>query len=308
MVATQQDRAALQRKLNERLFEQNMTLPFIDLLVQEITKGKECGNLDPVCLDNQKGAIKMVSNTIAFYIAVFSELMKNAFVFIALGLMFPQKTTPVTLVARITGVIYAVIGTPKALLKWWASLKETETKTKAEAQGQRSAELEFEKNLLREKQEKKILILEAVPWMKSIVMEQLSMLVDIDKAMEGKRVPKHEVSLLFILVCREYAPNKQIPNHATLAEIRRKAKEDKEYIRALMGEFNIPHEDILETIKKVCKLHRFRGIVLPGLVAAGLVSIRFDSNGDQVYYWQSIESVETGFKFAIKREQGKDNG
>lgn len=307
----QKERAELQRQLSQRIYEKNTTLPFIDVLVSQITQGVNCSPLDIPCLEKQRTAVKQVSNSVALYIAIFSELMKNAFVFLALGLLFPNKRKPVTIVGASLAMALWVLQTPTRLMQWWASLKELETKTKAEAHGQREAELAFEKKMLSEKRERKVLILEAVPWMQNIVMEQLVLLLDMDKVMLGRTVSQAEVSLLLILICREYSPNKQIPLHQIMKDIKHRAAKDETYVRNLAGGMNIPHEDIIEQVIKVCKLHRLRDIVLPALEGAGLTTVKYDSESRKIYYWQSVEHVETSFKLAIKRKQEaeeKENG
>ena len=113
--------------------------------------------------------------------------------------------------------------------------------------------------------------------------------------------------MLMVLVCREYSPNKQIPFHATLNEIKRKSREDKDYITSLMGEFNIPYEDIVNQVEQVTKLHRLSGIILPTLEMAGLATVKTGADNKNIYFWQSIESIETSFKKAIKRKQEIEN-
>lgn len=167
----------------------------------------------------------------------------------------------------------------------------------------RLGELEFEANIRREDRKEKVLILEAQSWMKSVKFEQLEMVVDIKSAMEGKTAPKDEVMMLMILVTREYSPDTQIPLHKTLKTINKKVENDSDYIASLMGEFTIPYEDIVEQVKKVTKLHRLSGIVLPTLEKSGLMISKKDSSGKNAYFWQNDHTIELIFKKAIKHKQ-----
>ena len=307
LVNTKKVQAELLSEVSDNQFKRNTAMPFIDVLVEQMTGGVKCEIENTVCNEKLATTVKTASSTVAFYISVFSELAKNALVFLAIGLLIPSKEKPRSVFSSIVVLLVGFANIPRRFMIWRNGLKMLEVKTKAEAHGQREAELRFESELRMQSRKEQVLLLEAVPWMQSIRYQQLQMVVDIDLMMRSKKAPKDEVIMLMVLVCREYSPNKQIPFHATLNEIKRKSREDKDYITSLMGEFNIPYEDIVNQVEQVTKLHRLSGIILPTLEMAGLATVKTGADNKNIYFWQSIESIETSFKKAIKRKQEIEN-